>query len=447
MNKIVILGILIIASILQTMGLWTGGELPWRSLISVQESTLYPIKPESIWINTGGKYTKAYRITNSQNEYDAISSQLQEAMLSYNNFEELGYSMGDWQDILTQKGIVYQYSVPVTIDEIVGKSMPLQYNYKIDSVLIKFDESSAWQTTIYLINELNEYYLEIVLHNRDYDFNKIYSMFEIDNDNDNVIQYQPSITDIKSQFIHGNVFLANTSEAIPLKYTPIIFKNDLIDTKNQMATLEGYVDQFFEKPIMKETKVLFGGTIEFTEPLKSIVRYNTSGVIQYINLVSGITTNPMTRIEGYDIAVDFIEETQSISPSIKENLYLSNIGIEQGAYVFEFDIMYEGHKVDIGASMKRKLDITSAITIKVKDYRVIEGKWITYNIYTDYVSGTRLIVEGYAPPIDRMYSNLRSLGVEQPVFDSVELIYVLESSNSVINLNWGVQYEGIWYVP
>ncbi|OOB77165.1 MAG: hypothetical protein ATN33_01805 [Epulopiscium sp. Nele67-Bin001] len=445
--KVTCLGVLIVLSIVQTMGLWLGEPLSHNffGIKNTPTMVLKPIKPESIWLNTGGEYTQAYRITDSQNEYEGIVEELQHVLLDYEGFDQVGYSSGDWASIFNQKGIVYEYSIPVTMDEILGKAVVLPYDYKIHSVFVKLGESSIADDTIYFINEIDNYYVTININSTPYEFANIYSLFEVDNSTN--IKYQPSIKDIKAQYIEGNTFLANISEAQPLYYVPIMFRNDLLGVDNKMLMLEGYVDQFFEKPIMKEVKTLYNGVIEFTEPLKSIIRYQDVGVMQYVNLTATVDPRAMSRLEAYNLATDFIRGINSIPASLKDNLYLSDVRVSQGAYVFDFDVMYDEHKVCIGQNLKSMLDISSAVTVLVKTHKVMECKWLTYSIYRAVETSQTKVTEGYATPIDKMYANLRTLEIKHPVFANVELIYNLTAVNTLSNIQWGVNYQGIWYLP
>ncbi len=443
--KVIILGCLIVLSMIQTMGLWLDplSHNFFNEITST--SVLKPIKPESIWLNTGGEYTQAYRIRDSHNEYNGIVEELQHVLLDYTGFAQTGYSSGDWASIFNQKGIVYEYSIAVTLDEILGKAIALPYEYKIHSVFVKLSETTSDDSIVYFINEQDNYYVTIHIDNQRYEFANIYSLFDVDNSTN--IKYQPSIKDIKSQFITGNIFLANISDAQPLFYQQIMLRNDMLGSDNWMLTLEGYVDQFFEKPIMKETKRLYNGVIEFTEPLKSIVRYNEAGMMQYINLSSSVDPRPMSRLEGYNLVIEFIKKLNSLPVSIKDNLYLSDVHISQGAYVFEFDIMINDFKATLGQNLRTMLDVSSAVTVMVKNNKVIECKWITHNLYSGFDSSLWEITEGYATPIDKMYASLRAFGVEHPVFDQVELVYDLFAANVLCGVVWGVDFQGNWYLP
>ncbi len=98
-------------------------------------------------------------------------------------------------------------------------------------------------------------------------------------------------------------------------------------------------------------------------------------------------------------------------------------------------------------TFKDMLDVTAAVTITVREHNVIEAKWLTYSISPIYYSPLNVITEGYASPIDKMYSGLRMLGIEQPVFESVEPIYDLIATGATVKMGWGVKYENIWYQP
>ncbi len=77
---------------------------------------------------------------------------------------------------------------------------------------------------------------------------------------------------------------------------------------------------------------------------------------------------------------------------------------------------------------------------------MIEAKWLTSSIYRYDEVGTEYLSTGYANIIDNMYRDFRLIGVEQPVFDNVELIYILRSMNSACFIEWGVRYMNNWYI-
>ncbi|OOB78132.1 MAG: hypothetical protein BEN19_00990 [Epulopiscium sp. Nuni2H_MBin003] len=440
--KTIMLSFFILLSIIQTIHLWLGGSLSHIFFEETAVSTLSPISPKNIWVNTGGNYTHSYLIPNEQQEYEDIIAELQQALLNYTDFTDAQYKTQDISQLFNQQGLIYEYSLPVTIDEIVGKPIPLNYNYKINTVFIKISDSNIADNNIYFINYLEDYYIEIILQDGTYEFTNIYSLF-----NTNDTKYQPSIKDIKSQFIQGNVFLANISNTLPIIYTNIIFKNELQQDNFDIQNIERYIDHFFEKPIMKEISLLLGGTIEFIESQKNLIRYSNRGTIQYINLSPNTFTTPMSKLEGYNIVMDFINSTDSIHPTIKNRLYVSDIKIEQEAYVYYLDIIKNGHTIILNENLQTALEINSAIEIKVKNHNIIEGKWITYSLEEEYSYIKYQFTEGYSVPIDKMYSMLQAQNVEQPKFENVELVYELSSINKGIPIKWGVKYNGRWHFP
>ncbi|ONI46909.1 hypothetical protein AN643_00975 [Candidatus Epulonipiscioides saccharophilum] len=207
------------------------------------------------------------------------------------------------------------------------------------------------------------------------------------------------------------------------------------------------MDQFFEKPIMKETRNILGAGKEFIEKNKNILTMYPSGKINYKNLKPIIEKIPQTRLEGYNIALDFIQNNELISHTIKDKIYLNNVIIEQGAFIYYFDILYKDMNVVLSEKLKQELDSKSMISVKVMDRIVKEADWISYSVEEEFSYEPHYITIGYSTPIDRMYSNLRSLGIERPVFENVELVYELSNKDIAIGLKWGIKYEGDWYYP
>ncbi|OON90919.1 MAG: hypothetical protein ATN32_02935 [Candidatus Epulonipiscium fishelsonii] len=431
--KVILLSSLIIISIIQTYSLWLGNVLGHKFFI---EKTLMPIKPESIWLNTGGEYTKAYKVANYKSEYENIILELKTNLsqgIEIN--EEKKY---DWKELFNIKGIIYEYKIEVTLDEIMAE--PIEFPYTFDTILLSLNGDKC----IYLISQAKGYYFVLRTTNAFTASKKIYDVI-LENE-DNMIKYQPSIKDLKAPYLERNVFLANISAASPLVYTPIKFQNNLELEEDKMLILDRYVDDFFDKPIMKEIEINEEGMITFTEPMKAIIKYFPKGSMEYVNLNGKFTNTDMTRLEAYNAAMLFIQNSAIFLDNLKENLYLENITKNNDSYTFNFNIMYENHKVVISNSMKEFLNLDYMISIQVRDNEIISGKWAMLDITPIILEYSKAIKEGYASPIDTMYSLLKQEGYE-PIFKNVECVYTIEGINMVTDLRWGIKYGDKWYYP
>ncbi|ONI37549.1 hypothetical protein AN639_03670 [Candidatus Epulonipiscium fishelsonii] len=431
--KVILLSSLIIISIIQTYSLWLGDVLGHKFFI---EKTLIPIKPESIWLNTGGEYTKAYKVSSYKNEYENIILELQNNLSQGIDInEEKKYN---WKELFNTKGIIYDYNIEVVLGEVMAK--PAEFPHTFDTVLV----SLSGDKLIYLINQTQGYYFVITFENSFTASKRIFDII-LENEN-NMIKYQPSIKDLKAPYLEGNIFLANISPSSPLVYVPIKFQNNLEDEKDKMLILDRCVDDFFDKPIMKEVEINKEGIITFTEPMKAIVKYFPKGSMEYVNLNVKSNNVDTTRLEAYNVAMSFIQNSSAFLDSLKESLYLENVTKNNNIYTFNFNIMYENHKVVISNSMKEFLNLEYMISIQVRDNEIVSGKWAMLDITPINLEYEKCIEEGYASPIDTMYSLLKQEGYE-PVFKNVECVYTLEGINMITNLRWGIKYEDKWYYP
>ncbi len=446
--KALLLCLLIALSIIQTISLWLSDTLGHNFMQKNEALVFNTIHPESVWVNSGGAYTKAYRIANEKSEYEHLVKALQRVFLSNEALEDIEFEREkDWAEIFNQKGLVYKYSVPITINEIAGKSIAPAYTYPIDTVFLSLAEADLTKANVYLINEVGDYYIRIGLHENFSDFVKIFGIFNYENNTGGITQYQPSVLDLKSSFIEGNVFLANISSTSPLTYTPITFNKVLVENNRGSLILENYIDEFFEKSIMKEKEILNDGTIIYTEPMKSFVRYSPQGVLHYVNLDSYTEIRPMSRYEAYDIVQNFIDTTQAIPQSIREHLYLSDITTNETAYTFHFDIMYGEHKVILQNNLQSQLGLEHFMSLTIKDFQLVEAKWLFCDLVPVSSSLKEEINEPYASPIDKMYGQLKGLGIEYPVFGAVECVYKFDKIGEPLTMLWGVTYQDKWFYP
>ncbi|WP_305767451.1 hypothetical protein [Candidatus Epulonipiscium viviparus] len=444
--KLLLLCMFIALSIIQTVYLWLGGPLSHIFFEAETKAVLTPITPKYIWLNTGGLYTKGLKIPNKNQEYKLMVEELQKVLFNIPDVLDQEYKQEDTSKLYNQRGIIYEYSLPLTINEIIGKSIPLEYNYKIDSIFVTLKDETLSDDSIFFINESSEYYIELKLPQKAQEFENIYYLFNNSDDEESTsLRYQPSIKDIKAPHILGNVFLANISPSMPLEYSKILFRNFL--EHMDFAEIEGRADQLFEKPIMKETQLLLGGAIEFTEKNKNILTIAPSGLITYQNLRPVIEKIPQTRLEGYNIALEFIEANNLISPTIKDKLYLSNIEIDNGAYIYYFNVLYQDITVVLSENLKHILDVPAMVSVRVIDRVIKDAQWLSYSVEEIFSYEPNYIITGYSTPIDKMYSNLKGLGIERPVFSNIELVYELTGADTPLDIKWGIKYKGDWYYP
>ncbi|ONI44734.1 hypothetical protein AN642_02130 [Epulopiscium sp. SCG-B10WGA-EpuloA2] len=206
--KLLLLSLFIGLSIFQTFFLWLGGPLSHIFFNPAPKTSLIPISPKYIWINTGGAYTKGLKISNKEQEYNLMVEELQSVLFKAFESKTPDFlKKGNMSELYNQRGLIYEYSIPLSIDEIVGKSVPLKHNYKIDYVFIHLKDEILAEDSIYFINETDNYYVEMALPNKAHEFENIYFLFNnAQADQNTSLKYQPSIKDIKSPHIKGNVF-------------------------------------------------------------------------------------------------------------------------------------------------------------------------------------------------------------------------------------------------
>lgn len=449
--KTILLGLLIITSIIQTALLWLGNA-PSHTFLESTANQAAPILPESIWRNKGDPFTVAYRIENESSEYYRFVTELSSMLAKYSKRAKmLEQGPLHWETLLGMQGVLYEYTIPVSLDELAVTPLGIDEVGFIDKVFLYLEDATGTKIQLYLINEPDNICYRMELTGEFGDLLKIYKAFNIEDAGSQLTKYQPSskASNIKP-YIKGNVFLPLTSKREPLYYDVIRLINPIERySEYKQLILDKYTSQFFKKPILKEAEYRADGSAVFTESMKSIVMYRPIGTLEYINLDVSRSDKLMSMLEGYNIAMQILENMDSIPEPIKKNLYLSQIVQSDREYTFYFDLNYEGYKIVMSPQIQAEMGLQHMAELTVKDGQFIAGKWCIRNlevIQSEAHNARQKIITGYSEPINKMYGEIPE-GVNGPLLQDVELVYPLENLEEPLEMQWGVFYDKIWYYP
>lgn len=446
--KSIVLGMLIIACIVQTAILWLGG-MSSHNFLAKDSNMALPLGPEAIWINT---VSFAYPMSDRKREYDKLVMELSNFMTSDRN--ELKLKKVEnlvFKDILSQPGIIYEYSIPVSLEEVAGMPVAAENTFKVKSIAMVIPSgNNSNKIRLYLLEATENQVYGLELYGDTENIVRIQEAFTKEEVTRNMLSYQASVFSNVNDYIKGNVFLSLNSKDTPLQYNVLKAYNPIeIEPEEKIEKLEGYVNSLFANPLTKEIEEKENGSVVFTEYRKGVVTYRPSGVIEYINFNPSTNTSNMTRADGYKRAVSFIENTDAIWNKVKDNLYLSEIVQNDDQYTYYFDLHYKGFKVNMTDELKRKLDLNSVIEITVKNHQVSKGKWLMLDIGPIY-DGQDIEIgdleEAYVEPIDKLIEigvlQAQNLNIK---LDDMECVYLIDDINKDIKMQWAAKYDNHWY--
>lgn len=450
--KNTILVMLIVLCIVQTAMLWLGDSSGLNFLHKNNRiEKLIPIYPESTWI-TRGEGTLAYQVEStvdySSRQYDRLVEMLQSVlsdMLKPSDLVKLPEL--SWAELLSTKGIWYEYAMPTTVEELAGireerfKGIPT-----VDTVFLKLSDMRGTTGKLYLINAKEGLAYQADLKGNLTDIAKIVEAFT-ENKSTEVMSYQATITSNVKDYIQDNTFVP---VKVPLQYEVLQVYNPIqADEDYRLRTLEEYVDGLFTNPLIKTVDHRSDGSIILSEQ-KAMIVYRPNGVLEYINLATNRTEEKMSRIEGYNVAMQFIMESESVPITMKKHFYLMAIDGKDGEYTYSFGLNYGGYKVRLTSEMAEGIGMDGILQVSAKNNQITGGKWLLVEIGRpmDYQGETlAYLEEGYTEPIDKMLEVRATTTPGMIVFDELECVYIMDHIDGKMHLGWSVKEENKWYFP
>ncbi|MEG0326020.1 MAG: hypothetical protein RR324_07390 [Cellulosilyticaceae bacterium] len=449
--KILLLIVLIITSIIQTSVLWLG-DMPSHNFLESTSAQVGPILPENIFRNKGDPFTVSYRIDEGSGEYERFVKELSGMLAKYSKTAKLSLVEPlDWDSILAMQGVLYEYTIPVSLDELATTKVGIDEVGFINNVFLTLDDSIGNKAKLYLINETDDLCYKLDITGEFLDLVKLYNGFNIEEVGDSITKYQPSTKAMNiSRYIEGNVFMPLTSETVPLEYEVLRLINPVdVYEDNKQIVLDKYTSELFNKPILKEIEYREDGSVVFTESMKSMVIYRPTGVIEYINLDVTRGDKVMSMLEGYNIATAFIQNSSTIPETTRDRLYLTDITQVDKEYTFNFDLKYNGYKIIVSPSVKEELGLNHMVELTIKDGQIIGGKWSIRELQSisnyEEISMKEIKI-GYGDPINKMYAGLQE-GQETPLLEDIATVYEVQELDKEIEMKWGVFYDEMWYYP
>ncbi len=458
--KTLFLGSLILLGIIQTMMLWLGGfsgqsffHTTTVQVKGIEPSMLWFVKPSAGSSNIAASF--AYKmdrtIDNVANEYDQLVKKLEEILsdkeVVLKNTTVQDYI--DWEMLLTEPGIMYQYEVAVDLEEMSGtqddKGIPA-----INNVYVYSDTNFNKAVNLAFISEKEQKVYTMKYEGAVDIFKVVYNFYTSDEVVGQMIKYQPSALSNIQKYMKGNAFMTIASEKNPIVYDLLKVYNPIdLTVEKGIKALEKCVTSFFFNPLLKDITYEEDGSVVFTEPTQSIVTYDTKGVLEYINLAAKSSTAPMSLASGYRQALTFIHNSDALATTIKDRLYLTSVIQRGDSYQYAFDLRYEGHPVVLSDAMRESLGINAFVEVTVKGNQVIAANLCMLQIIPSIENGVLqkgVLQSGYVEPINKMLEQLQDTsGTMQ--FEDMTTAYVMTDRNEYIYLKRGVAEGNRWYYP
>lgn len=443
---------LIVLCIVQTAVLWLGNSSGLNFLHKKEGATqLVPIYPQATWI-TRGEGTLAYQVEGTTDytskQYDRLAESLQGVLVEMIRPKDLvKMNEVNWGELLAAKGIWYEYGIPVSLEEVAGlKGEYFKGMMPIDMAFLRLADLRGTSGQLYLINTVEGVGYRAEIKGDLTDIAKIIAAYT-ENKSKDAITYQATITSNVKDYITSNTFVP---VKVPLEYEVLQVYNPISeDEASKVRCIEEYVDGLFQNPLIKTVDEREDGSIILSEQATMIV-YKPNGMLEYINLATNRTEEKMSRIEGYNVAMQFITDSESIPITMKKHFYLSDIQGKEGEYTYSFGLNYGGYQVRLGQAIQQILGTDAILQITAKGNQVIGGKWLLAEIgRPDAYEGQTMgaLQEGYTEPIDKMLEQVTTTTPGVIVFDGLECVYVMERMEGKMHLQWSVKQDGQWHFP
>lgn len=453
--RLIILGCLIVATIVQTAVLWLGSMSSHNFL--KQNIDYKPILPMNIWVVKSGNndvddvnslaFYLGDTTGNGKKDYERLAGELSNIIDEYKKHTQLSKQEGiEWNKLLSMPSVVFEYELPLKLDSITGISHTAHLIQPIDYILIHSKNKFEKDATLYLINSKEDYYYELNVQGKFLDMSKIYATVSEEDLTKHITTYQPSAI-FENVQIRGNVFLPTSSEETLVTY-PILELYNPIDLGTEIGEqlLETKVNDFFQSPLAKEKIVYDNGSIVYTENMRTILSYNPSGVMEYLNLAPKQTQKTTQLLQGYNKVLEFIYNTEVISKSTAEKLYLSKaIREKDESITYYFDRTHDGYRIQLSKEVKQQLGIDSYLQVNVKGNDFMSMKICILEIHEEVQ--TKAFKSHYLEALDDMYSYFMKENIDDWTIDRLELVYLASDIDKPMEITWGILYKQMWYYP
>lgn len=436
--RVGILGALILLCIGQTITLWLGSMSSHHFFAGTEEESYaqYYVFPKEMWANISGYAYKIEGANREESTRDRLIAELSNE-LKRTNVKVTKNTEMDYTTLLSMRGIVYQYGMPITLSELAGKSVmegEKGWQEKIQDIFIDVSANDSYSVYAYLIGEDGQVKYKVTFNsqmNSHYETLKYFDAKEFKEEVEDRKLYQASLLSANdSERFKGNVFYPVNNKQMPLLYEQLSFQPMVLAGDEE--GLESRVNGLFKNPIYKQ-KIETETEVIFNDNLNLSVRYNKMGTLSFKKSMTetGGNLNPVERL---DKILAFIEETKAISPVLKEGLYLKKTVRDPvtGYETYYFGYQYENNDVLLTERIQTQLGIKAYVELTMDHSELVSGKWLMLEPFVFNSTLNTLSTEFYEAV--SLFSEVE--GEKGEKLSDMACVYVLDSLDSVAAFKW-----------
>lgn len=416
-------------------------------------NSLEAIEPASIWINPGSPVSFIYRLGEENREYQSVRDEvIKNIQTSLDGGTAQEVVTLDWKEILTKKGILYEYPISVTYGEMIGnshKQPPKSFTMvdEIDYIFMQLSDKERGIGKWYLISSKTNQSCLVEVQGQ---FKNMKTFNDLLNEESlsYKVKYQPTfhMSGISTQ----NIFLPIVSKDAPLPYDVLKWHNPLNDVEDENK-FNPYINHYFLNPLLKKEEITNDGVHIFSELMRTVVKYNPSGVFEYSNIGGTNSKQKVSRLEAYNIAKRFLKQNESLSKETRKKLFLAEVEETGIDYTFYFDMRIGGIPVHFSKQEREKLGMDHMAEITVRGSEVSKFRW--------NISELQLKMAGHSPKssqftekyIDGLNKVLEYVSSQEEVstlaIEDMKWVYMLNENDEEVHVRWIVCHEGEWYSP
>ena len=358
----------------------------------------------------------------------------------------------DWEDILSKKGILYQYPMPITYGEMIGSNQEsppksLSITDKIDYIFMQLSEEESGGNKWYLISteENKSCFIEV---KGKFDNMKAFNNLLTEESLSYKVKYQPTFN--MSSVGGKNLFLPIASEAAQLPYTILEWQNPLEEAED-FNKFNPYVNHYFLNPLLKKEEITSDGTYIFSELMRAVVKYYPSGVFEYTNIGVADAKQKVSRLEAYNAAKTFLYNNDSLSKEIKRELFLADIEETSSGYVVSFNMRIGGIPVYISKNIREISGMDYMAQVTVKGTEISHFKWNAWQLEPKKDGEAVRIGEfsqKYNTALNTVLEYVASKeDIQTLAIEDMKWVYMLREKEQDVHVRWVVRHGGEWYSP
>lgn len=440
---------LVIAAVIQTGKLWLYNNDSHNFFYTVFQNTgknnikysgeTYILEPLEIVAGYGNKkFSKFYAQSDETGLYEQGNDAIFEVLTKGEFVKE---SDLEWNSVLASKCVIFKYAHTVTLDDFEDgfeKNNVFEKYIEFDSIVIYPQMNYGSILRVLFINSQTEKVYECSVSKSKSAQNLYNTLEKAQNDemkSDNFITY---ISTKQSGFniFSDDIFVPQWSEA---EYVYPVLKRVNPFEKNgefSLATLEMYIDQFFDSSTSKWSETDNTGTYLFSDD-DIVVKYMTTGLLEYYNYEPIDRSINQSFITSYSAAKSFIEQ----DTSLKTDVYLADWQINEDEAVYYFNYTVNNMPLIPSDVLSNMTDMKYCIEISVKNNSVKKYRRIAYNYSKDNKTAVadKEFIKALDETITVMYEN-NSENIVTNVQD-IKLGYYM-SGRDTLKLKWFTTING-----